>query len=148
MLWDPIAEYLRHSRRRLEHMPTRRSPFWMRPCQFEVQLDLDSCFAALRWPWKMMPPCWHKRELVPSQQSWPLAGAGGVARAYQDFAPRTRKPAAEIAKEADVPIGTAHGWVREARRRGHLPPVGTAGWQAQAAVRQDPRRRRAEEARP
>jgi hypothetical protein len=45
-----------------------------------------------------------------------------VARAYQDYAPRTRAPAAEIAKEADVPIGTVHGWVREARRRGHLPP--------------------------
>lgn len=45
-----------------------------------------------------------------------------VARAYAEYAPRTRAPAVEIAKEADVPIGTARGWVREARRRGHLRP--------------------------
>jgi hypothetical protein len=45
-----------------------------------------------------------------------------VARAYAEYAPRTRAPAAEIAKEAGVPIGTARGWIKEARRRGHLRP--------------------------
>lgn len=47
-----------------------------------------------------------------------------VARAYRDYAPRTRKPAVEMAKEADVPVTTVHRWIREARRRGHLPPSG------------------------
>lgn len=46
----------------------------------------------------------------------------GVARAYAEYAPRTRAPAIEIANEAGVPVGTARGWVREARRRGHLRP--------------------------
>jgi hypothetical protein len=47
-----------------------------------------------------------------------------VARAYRDYAPRTRKPAVEMAKEAEVPVTTVHRWIREARRRGHLPPSG------------------------
>jgi hypothetical protein len=45
-----------------------------------------------------------------------------VARAYAEYASQTRAPAIEIAKEAGVPVGTARGWVREARRRGHLRP--------------------------
>jgi hypothetical protein len=45
-----------------------------------------------------------------------------VAQAYREYAPETRAPAVAIAKEAGVPAGTAQGWVREARRRGFLPP--------------------------
>jgi hypothetical protein len=45
-----------------------------------------------------------------------------VADAYREYAPQTSKPGTRIAEEAGVPIGTAHGWIREARRRGHLPP--------------------------
>lgn len=45
-----------------------------------------------------------------------------VADAYRDYAPRTRGPAAEMAREAGVPVRTAHGWIHEARRRGFLPP--------------------------
>jgi hypothetical protein len=45
-----------------------------------------------------------------------------VAHAYQEYAARTKAPASAIAQEAGVPVGTAQGWVREARRRGHLPP--------------------------
>lgn len=45
-----------------------------------------------------------------------------VARAYLEYAPQTRAPAKEIAAEASVPITTVHRWIREARRRGFLPP--------------------------
>jgi hypothetical protein len=45
-----------------------------------------------------------------------------VAAAYREYAPQTRAPAVEIAREAAVPVGTARVWVREARRRGKLPP--------------------------
>ncbi|MGH3872064.1 MAG: hypothetical protein ACRDSR_11220 [Pseudonocardiaceae bacterium] len=52
-----------------------------------------------------------------------------VAAAYAEHAPRTRAPAKKIASEAGVPITTAHRWIREARRRGFLPPAqrGKAG---------------------
>lgn len=44
-----------------------------------------------------------------------------VAAAYRDYAKTTKAAAARIAEEADVPVSTAHRWVREARRRGFLP---------------------------
>lgn len=52
-----------------------------------------------------------------------------VARAYLEYATQTRAPAKEIAAEAGVPITTVHRWIREARRRGFLPPArkGKAG---------------------
>jgi hypothetical protein len=52
-----------------------------------------------------------------------------VAAAYAEYAPQTRAPAKEIATEADVPVTTAHRWIREARRRGFLSPArkGKAG---------------------
>lgn len=45
-----------------------------------------------------------------------------VADAYREYAPQTSKPGTKIAEEAGVPLGTVHGWIREARRRGKLPP--------------------------
>ncbi|MFC4054656.1 hypothetical protein ACFOY4_33620 [Actinomadura syzygii] len=52
-----------------------------------------------------------------------------VAAAYRDLTRHTRSPAVEMAAEAGVPVTTAHRWVREARRRGFLPPAqkGVAG---------------------
>lgn len=49
-----------------------------------------------------------------------------VAAAYREYAQKTRSPAIEIAREAStpgatVPVATARGWIREARRRGKLP---------------------------
>ncbi len=44
-----------------------------------------------------------------------------VATEYLLRAGETRAPAAALASEAGVPVGTVHRWVREARRRGHLP---------------------------
>lgn len=52
-----------------------------------------------------------------------------VAAAYSQYALLTTAPAKEMAAEAGVPITTAHRWIREARRRGFLPPArkGKAG---------------------
>jgi hypothetical protein len=44
-----------------------------------------------------------------------------VGIAYREYAAQTRAPAVEIANEARVPVATARGWIREARRRGKLP---------------------------
>ena len=38
----------------------------------------------------------------------------------------TSHPAKAIAEHSDVPGGTVHGWIHEARLRGKLPP-GTKG---------------------
>jgi hypothetical protein len=52
-----------------------------------------------------------------------------VADAYRDVLQTNRKVAVVLAKEAQVPVGTVHRWVLEARRRGFLPPArqGRAG---------------------
>lgn len=52
-----------------------------------------------------------------------------VATAYTEAVAETSAPAVALAAEADVPVGTVHRWIREARRRGHLPPArrGRAG---------------------
>lgn len=44
-----------------------------------------------------------------------------VATQYRLRAARSRKPAALLAEEAGVPVGTVHRWVRDARRLGFLP---------------------------
>lgn len=50
----------------------------------------------------------------------------GIADEYRDLSSSTSRPAVEIATRHDVPVSTAHRWVKEARRRGFLPP-GQAG---------------------
>ncbi len=45
-----------------------------------------------------------------------------VAEAYRSAAAESRRPAAVLAEEASVPVTTVHRWIREARRRGFLPP--------------------------
>jgi hypothetical protein len=52
-----------------------------------------------------------------------------VAEAYRDVVQTTPKVALALAKEANVPVGTVHRWVLEARRRGFLAPArqGRAG---------------------
>jgi hypothetical protein len=43
-----------------------------------------------------------------------------VADAYREVLQDTNKVAVVLAKEADVPVGTVHRWILEARRRGFL----------------------------
>jgi len=52
-----------------------------------------------------------------------------VATHYRWHAALSSKPAALMAEAADVPVTTVHRWIREARRRGHLPKArrGVAG---------------------
>jgi hypothetical protein len=52
-----------------------------------------------------------------------------VAEAYRDVLPTTNKVAKVLAEEANVPVGTVHRWILEARRRGFLPSArqGRAG---------------------
>jgi hypothetical protein len=45
-----------------------------------------------------------------------------VAKAYQGLAGSSARPVAELAAANEVPVTTAQRWVREARRRGKLPP--------------------------
>jgi hypothetical protein len=52
-----------------------------------------------------------------------------VAEAYRDVVQDHRNVAVVLAEEANVPVGTVHRWIVEARRRGFLPParVGRVG---------------------
>lgn len=56
----------------------------------------------------------------------PVAFAERVARAYRAAASRSSRPNKVIAEQANVPVSTVRGWVREARLRGLLD-VGTQG---------------------
>lgn len=51
----------------------------------------------------------------------PEAFYRSVAAAYREHLTTTRAPAAAMADEAEVPVATAHRWIREARKRGFLP---------------------------
>lgn len=52
----------------------------------------------------------------------PDAFAAQVAVHYRAFAAVTSKPAKMMADRYGVPLPTMHGWIREARLRGKLPP--------------------------
>ena len=45
-----------------------------------------------------------------------------VADVYLDLAQASHRPASDLAERHGVPVSTAHRWVKEARRRGFLPP--------------------------
>jgi hypothetical protein len=45
-----------------------------------------------------------------------------VAAIYRQKAAQSNRPAVEIANTNGVPVTTVHRWVKEARRRGFLPP--------------------------
>jgi hypothetical protein len=51
----------------------------------------------------------------------PDGHAEAVATAYADHVAAGRQPGLAIAEESGVPVATARGWIREARRRGKLP---------------------------
>lgn len=52
----------------------------------------------------------------------PDAFYADVARSYLDLAQTSARPALELATANDIPVSTAHRWIKEARRRGFLPP--------------------------
>jgi hypothetical protein len=67
------------------------------------------------------PPAIERQRLIRPDGTDPDGFYALVAAAYREYAPHTRAPSVKIAEEAGVPVGTARGWVREARRRGKLP---------------------------
>lgn len=46
-----------------------------------------------------------------------------IGEVYGKAATVSTRPAAELAESWEVPVTTLHRWIREARRRGHLPPA-------------------------
>jgi hypothetical protein len=52
----------------------------------------------------------------------PEVFADRVAQYYRVFSGISSKPAKMISVASDVPLATVHGWIREARLRGKLPP--------------------------
>jgi hypothetical protein len=62
-----------------------------------------------------------RQPLTRPDRSDPDAFYRQVADAYRDVVKTTSKVAVVLAKEADVPVGTVHRWILEARRRGFLP---------------------------
>ena len=62
-----------------------------------------------------------RRRLTRPDGTDPDGFSARVAEAYREYAVQTRAPGVEIAAEAGVPVATARSWIREARRRGHLP---------------------------
>jgi Arc/MetJ family transcription regulator len=55
-------------------------------------------------------------------QGYPDAFYDAVAAAYRGLVGNSSRPIAELAEANDVPLTTAQRWVKEARRRGKLPP--------------------------
>jgi hypothetical protein len=45
-----------------------------------------------------------------------------IADTYRQLAQTSRRPAGELAARHEVPVTTAHRWIKEARRRGFLAP--------------------------
>lgn len=52
----------------------------------------------------------------------PAAFAERVAEYYRVFSAFTSKPAKMISDQYGIPLPTVHGWIREARLQGKLPP--------------------------
>ncbi|SRR6266508_1588559 len=69
------------------------------------------------------------RDLLPGPPKAPAKGAKGdefyrqIGAIYGKAAMNSTRPAADLAEVWKMPITTIHRWIREARRRGHLPPA-------------------------
>jgi hypothetical protein len=59
---------------------------------------------------------------VPRGYGRPDSFYAEVAELYGRAVLASDRPANEIAEANEVPVTTVHGWIKEARRRGHLPP--------------------------
>ncbi len=55
-------------------------------------------------------------------QGYPDTFYDAVASAYRSLVATSSRPIGELADANDVPVTTAQRWVKEARRRGKLPP--------------------------
>jgi hypothetical protein len=76
--------------------------------------------------WEMVEPLLAVVRAAPSQSAR-LRGRPDifyreVADVYLEYAQASPRPACDLAERHSVPVSTAHRWVKEARRRGFLPP--------------------------
>lgn len=91
--------------------------------------ESEPTLAELRMTFEMIAPAVGAARSVPQRE--PLTRPDGtdpdrfyrtVAEVYREYLKTTKAPAAAIAAEADVPVGTVYRWLREARARKFLPP--------------------------
>lgn len=80
----------------------------------EDALKAESPGAETEWE----PPA--RQPLSRPDRTDPDGHSRAVAAAYQEAVRLGKAPGPAIAAEAGVPVATAHGWIREARRRGAL----------------------------
>jgi hypothetical protein len=76
--------------------------------------------------WEMVEPALAVSRAAPAEggraRGRPDVFYRDVADVYLDFAQDSPRPACDLADRHGVPVSTAHRWVKEARRRGFLPP--------------------------
>jgi hypothetical protein len=74
-------------------------------------------------------PFTHIRRLKPPERPIPDEFYEDLAEVYKGYVGNKVAPAPAIAKQTRVSVRTVHGWISEARKRGHLPPArrGAAG---------------------
>ncbi|WP_238012527.1 hypothetical protein KZZ52_58640 [Dactylosporangium sp. AC04546] len=76
--------------------------------------------------WEMVEPALAVARAAPSaagrMRGRPDVFYREVADVYLTFAQASPRPACDLADQHGVPVSTAHRWVKEARRRGFLPP--------------------------
>jgi hypothetical protein len=78
----------------------------------------------MEWIYDLHKPKQQRRALrlrVPKSRPYEDVFYANVAERYARLAKEGEQPAKAIAEANDVPVGTVHGWIREARRRGFLP---------------------------
>jgi hypothetical protein len=76
--------------------------------------------------WEMVEPALAIARAAPSaatrMRGRPDVFYRDVADVYLTYAQASARPACDLADQHGVPVSTAHRWVKEARRRGFLPP--------------------------
>lgn len=104
---------------------------WLGPDSRSVMEQFDGAIYALSsaiWESPTVdPPKPSRARLERPDGSDPDGFSRTVAAAYNDVVATTHRPAVVLAEEAAVPVTTVHRWIREARRRGHLPPAHKGG---------------------
>jgi hypothetical protein len=92
----------------------------------ETRLHHDEPKPWWRPPHMQPGEAWHPERRLRSKLAIPAKKSDTfykrVAVRYSQLAARSNRPAVEMANANGVPVTTVHRWVKEARRRGFLPP--------------------------
>lgn len=121
----PFARMEAAANRRLSHQPDRPTtgeyPF--------LNLDEKTQVPHVLSTWARRPAQSERSRgpslklRIPTDRKRPDSFYRQVAERFQWLAERGSQPAKELAAANDVPVTTVHRWIKEARRRGILPPV-------------------------